>query len=62
MDDFHLAPAQGLQILAVAEMLRTGELTLCGEQASMAEAVLIDVSQEIALQIDAGEPPLDLTV
>lgn len=52
-----LSPAQSLQIMALGVMLRDGDLELCGEDAGdvqMATELLIDVSQEIALQIGSG--------
>lgn len=54
--DFRISPSQGLQIMAIGEMLRTGELEFkLNGGGETATAALIDVSQEIALQIDQGE-------
>ena len=52
--DFCLSPSQGLQILAVAEMLREGTLHLTGESAYLALVALTDAAQEIALQVPAS--------
>lgn len=48
---YRLSPAQGLQILAISELLRSGELTLSGDDAEKAQEALTDAAQEIALQI-----------
>ena len=49
-----ISPDQALRIMAIAEMLRDGDLELRGEDVGdveTARAALIDVSQEIALQV-----------
>lgn len=51
MTDFRISPAQALQVMAVSVMLKDGELQLSGDESEKAEAALIDVGQEIALQI-----------
>lgn len=51
-----LSPSQSLQLMALGVMLRDGDLSLRGddeEDAQRARELLIDVSQEIALQMGA---------
>lgn len=49
-----LSPAQSLQLMALGVLVRDGEISLTGDDWKKAEALLIDVSQEIALQFGDG--------
>lgn len=56
-EQYVLSPAQGVQLMALSEMLRDGELAFRGDDSSdetRAYELLIDVGQEIALQIGGG--------
>lgn len=50
-----LSPSQSVQLMALGVLVRDGEISLTGNDADKAEALLIDVSQEIALQHGDGE-------
>lgn len=50
-----LSPAQTVQLMALGVLVRDGDITLSGEDAEKAAELLIDVSQEIALQYGDGE-------
>lgn len=47
-----LSPSQSVQLLALGVMLRDGELSFKGDDENRAADLLIDVSQEIALQLN----------
>jgi hypothetical protein len=52
-----LSPSQGVRLMALAEMLRAGDLQFRGDEPDEAESaadVIADVAQEIALQTAAG--------
>lgn len=51
-----LSPSQSVQLMALGVLIRDGDLALRGDDAedvANGEALLIDVSQEIALQMGA---------
>lgn len=53
-DKFELSPSQGVQLMALAEMLRGQDLAIRGdedEDIDAAYSLLSDVAQEIALQV-----------
>lgn len=50
-----LSPAQAVQLMALGVLVRDGDISLSGEDAEKAAELLIDVSQEIALQYGDGE-------
>lgn len=53
-DKFELSPSQGVQLMALAEMLRDQDLAIRGDEDEDIEAaysLLSDVAQEIALQV-----------
>ncbi len=52
-EQFILSPSQGIQILAISELLRAGGLAIQGDDAETAECALADIAQEIALQFGA---------
>lgn len=56
-EKFELSPSQGVQLLALSEMLRCEDLAIRGDEDEAIEAayaLLHDVAQEIALQVGAG--------
>lgn len=55
-DGAKLSPSQSVQLLALGVMLRDGELRFEGDDENRAADLLIDVSQEIALQLKWEEP------
>ena len=51
---YQMSPSQGVQLLCVADLLRRGQIEICGEDqedADLALAVILDAAQEIALQV-----------
>lgn len=53
-----LSPAQSAQLMALGVMVRDSELRIEGRMATEATELLVDISQEIALQMGAeGEKP-----
>jgi hypothetical protein len=55
---FEISPSQGFQIMALAEMLKNGDVSFRGdeqEDEQSAAALIADVAQEIALQVGVVE-------
>jgi hypothetical protein len=58
--DVRLSPMQGAQLMALAELVRSGEVIIRSgydadeEHEETVKALLLDVSQEIALQVHNG--------
>lgn len=49
---FTLSPAQGIQILCLAALIKGGDLVIEGSaDAESAKKLIVDVAQEIALQV-----------
>lgn len=46
-----LSPSQSVRLMSLGVLLRDGDLNITGELAQHARELLIDVSQEIALQM-----------
>ena len=57
LPNFSISPSQGVQLMALAELIRTGELVIAmgfdpdEDAADTASKLLLDVAQEIALQV-----------
>jgi hypothetical protein len=57
VSDYRISPSQGVQLLALADMLKRGDLSLRGEpdDEQAAASLVADVAQEIALQTGVVE-------
>jgi len=47
-----LSPSQSLQLMALGVMVKDGEIMIRGDEENRATELLIDISQECALQLD----------
>lgn len=57
---YQMSPLQGVQLLCVADLLRRGQLEICGEDqedADRALAAILEAAQEIALQWEMTDTP-----
>jgi hypothetical protein len=56
VESYSLSPSQGIQLLALADLLKRGEIAFRADEErdeQHAAALIADVAQEIALQVGA---------